>query len=150
MPKHVRFFWSGLMYLVIGAIAIFLSRDFTMGTAVRMGPGYFPTVLGYLLALIGAASIIRSFIQEGTRIEGFAWGKIVFVTVSVVAFAVLLEGAGLVVAVLALIMISAAASNYFNWKHSLTYAVGTAVFCGLVFIKGLGLPMPLFGPWLGM
>jgi hypothetical protein len=150
MPKDLRDFWAGLLYLIIGVAALYMAGDYEMGTAISMGPGYFPKVLSGLLVLIGAISLIRSFIVEGEPLQGFAFSKIIFVTLSIVAFALLVEGAGLAIAVIAVFFISALASKFFNWKFTLGIALGAAVFCSLVFVKGLGIPLPIFGSWFGM
>lgn len=150
MPKDLRDFWAALLYLIIGVAALYMADDYEMGTAISMGPGYFPNVLSGLLVLIGAISLIRSFMVEGEPLQGFAFSKIFFVTLSIVAFALLVEGAGLAIAVVAVFFISALASKFFNWKFTLGIALGAAVFCSLVFVKGLGIPLPIFGSWFGM
>lgn len=149
MPKELRDFWAGVLYLVIGAWAFYMAFDYEMGTAVRMGPGYFPKVLSGLLMLTGAISLIRSFFIQGEPLTGLAWGKTLYVVVSVCVFAVIVEGAGLAIAVIAVFFISAAASKYFNWKFTVGISLGAAVFCSLVFVKGLGIPLPIFGSWFG-
>lgn len=150
MPKDLRDFWAGLLYLIIGAAALYMAADYEMGTAISMGPGYFPKVLSGLLMAIGVISMIRSFLVEGEPLKGFALSKIIYVTVSIIAFALLVEGAGLAIAVVAVFFISALASKFFNWKFTLGIALGAAVFCSLVFVKGLGIPLPIFGSWFGM
>ncbi|MFN4329038.1 MAG: tripartite tricarboxylate transporter TctB family protein [Limnobacter sp.] len=150
MPKDLRDFWSGLLYLIVGAAGYALAQDYEMGTAIKMGPGYFPIVLSGLLMLIGVLAIGRSFIKEGEPLDGLAVKKILYVTASVVAFALLVEGAGLFIAVLALFVISAAASRFFDWKFSLIVGAGAGVFCCLVFVKGLGIPLPIIGSWFGV
>lgn len=150
MPKDLRDFWAGLLYLIIGAAALYMAGDYEMGTAISMGPGYFPKVLSCLLIAIGVISMIRSFLIEGEPLKGFAFSKIIYVTISIVAFALLVEGAGLAIAVMVVFFISAAASKFFNWKFTLGIALGAAVFCSLVFVKGLGIPLPIFGSWFGM
>lgn len=150
MPKDLRDFWAGLLYLIIGTAALYMAADYDMGTAVAMGPGYFPKVLSGLLILIGAISLIRSFFVQGEPLVGFPIVKILYVTVSILAFALVVEGAGFAIAVMLVFGISAAASKYFNWKFTLIIATGSAIFCSLLFIKGLGIPLPIFGPWLGM
>ncbi len=150
MPKDLRDFWAGLLYLIIGAAALYMAADYEMGTAISMGPGYFPKVLSGLLILIGAASLVRSFIVEGEPLKGFAFSKIIYVTISIIVFALLVEGAGLAIAVMAVVGISAMASKFFNWKFTRGIAFGAAVFCSLVFVKGLGIPLPIFGSWFGM
>lgn len=150
MPKNIKDFWSGLLYLAVGASAVIIAQDYPMGTAVRMGPGYFPTVLGYILALIGVVALVRSFIQTGSPLNGLAVQKSVLIAASVISFALLAEGAGLAVAVVAVVMVSSMGSRYFDWKKSLIVSLGAAAFCALVFVKGLGVPLPIVGPWLGM
>jgi hypothetical protein len=150
MPKDLRDFWAGLLYLIIGTAALYMAADYEMGTAISMGPGYFPKVLSGLLILIGAASLIRSFFVQGEPLEGFPFAKIMYVTISIIAFALLVEGAGLAIAVIVLFAISAAASKFFNWKFTIGISLGAAIFCSLVFVKGLGIPLPIFGSWFGM
>jgi hypothetical protein len=113
-----------------------------------MGPAYFPTTLGSLLLLIGVASLVRSFFVRGEPIGAIAWKGMFLVTLATVLFGVLLRPAGLVLALAALILASAAASIKFrfDWK-ALAMMGGLIVFCGLVFVKGLGLPVSLLGTW---
>ena len=87
--KHPKDFYAGLMYAAIGLGAIFIARDYNLGSSVRMGPGYFPTVLGGLLALVGFVSIARSFLRVGEAIEPFFWKGIILVLGSAVLFGLL-------------------------------------------------------------
>jgi hypothetical protein len=151
--RHPKNFWIGLIFLCFGLAAIYLIGENEMGTAGRMGPGYFPTVLGGLLALVGLGGIIRSFI--GRRIEAhdaigtFHIRDIVIILGAVILFGVLMRGAGLPVAAFVLVLLSSYASKQFKLGSSLLLAVGLAVFAVLLFVKLLGLPMPVIGPWLG-
>ncbi|MBI1734739.1 MAG: tripartite tricarboxylate transporter TctB family protein [Candidatus Rokubacteria bacterium] len=149
MIRHPRDFWSGLIFIAAGGAAVAIARNYPMGSAVRMGPAYFPTVLGALLALIGIAILVRSFITPGERIAGFAWKPLVLVLVSTVLFGVLVRTGGLVVALILLVLISAWASRNFRWAPAVALAVGLTVFSVLVFVKALGLPIPVIGAWLG-
>ena len=142
-------FLSGIIFIAFGAAAVVIANDYSMGSAGRMGPGYFPSVLGILLTLIGAAGVIRSLVKHGTPLGRFAVREIFLVLVSIIAFGVLIRGAGLAIAVVALVMASGYASVKFKVAPYLAVAGGLAVFSVLVFVKGLGLPMPMFGPWLG-
>lgn len=149
--KGPQDFWTGVMYVFFGGGAVLLSRDFGMGTAARMGPGYFPTVLGAMLMLFGVIALLRSFVRPGEAIGAIAWKPVVLVTGAVVAFAFLLQTGGLILALAALILVSAAASSKFKFEMRATLAmVGLITFCSLVFVKGLGVPMPLFGSWFGV
>ena len=141
-------FWAGLLYAGFGSTAIVLARDYGWGSSSRMGPGYFPTVLGSLLLLIGVASFVRSFIARGEPIGGIAWKGLILVTAGTLLFGFLLRPAGLVPALLALILVSAAASVKFrfDWK-AMGLMLVLVAFCSLVFVKGLGLPVPLLGSW---
>ena len=149
MTRNPKDFWTGLLYIFFGASAIIIARDYNMGTAVRMGPAFFPTILGAVLAVIGAIAVIRSFIAPGTPIGGFSFKGLVLVTLSVVIFGFLVRGAGLVVALPLLVIISAYASTRFRWRTTLIMAAGLTIFCALVFVKGLGIPLPIIGPWFG-
>ena len=138
-----------MLYIFFGSVAVIVARGYPMGTALRMGPAYFPSILGGLLILIGAISVIRSFIAEGAPIGAFALRKGGLVIASVLLFGATVRGAGLAIALPALVLISAAASDRFRWWPTLMLAAGLGVFCVLVFLNGLGVPLPLLGPWLG-
>jgi putative tricarboxylic transport membrane protein len=143
-------FWTGVIYVLFGGLAFWIARDYGFGTASRMGPGYFPTILGAILVLIGVTSLVRSFIVPGDPLGKFALKAGVLILVSTVLFGFLVNRAGLVIALLALVLVSAAASEKFRfeWKAVLGLIVLIA-FCALVFVMGLGVPMPLIGTWFG-
>ena len=149
MGRNAKDFWTGLIYILFGSSVIFIARDYTMGNAFRMGPAYFPTVLSVILILLGAISLIRSFITAGTPIGAFAFKGLTLVSLSVLVFGFLVRGAGLAVALPLLVIISAYASMRFRWRPTLLMAVGLTIFCSLVFLKGLGIPLPIIGPWFG-
>lgn len=149
MTRNSRDFWTGLIYIFFGSSAILIARDYGMGTAIKMGPAYFPTILGGLLLLIGVISVIRSFIVAGIPIGAFAFKGLAMVTVSVVAFGFVVRGLGLAIALPLLIIISARGSTRFRWRPTLLMAAGMTIFCVFVFLKGLGIPLPIIGPWLG-
>jgi hypothetical protein len=141
-------FWAGVIFVSVGLVAIVTGRDYSMINNGIIGPAYFPTILGSILVLIGAVSVIRSFIRPGEAIGQFALKKAFLVLSGVVLFGVLINGAGLPVAVIALVMLAGLASGKFKLMPFLAVAVGLAFFCVLVFVKGLGLLMPTVGPWL--
>jgi putative tricarboxylic transport membrane protein len=142
-------FWTGLIYIFFGVSAIVISREYGMGTGVRMGPAYFPTVLGGLLSVIGAIAVVRSFLIPGTPIGAFAFKALVIVCGSVLLLGFFVRGAGLVITLPLLVIVSAAASTRFRFWATVFIAAGLTIFCVLVFIKGLGIPLPLIGPWIG-
>ena len=147
--RHPKDFWIGIIFLFFGLAAVIIGRDYSMGTAGRMGPAYFPTVLGALLAIIGLIGVVRSFLHEGEAIAKFHIKELALVLVAVLLFGFLMRGAGLVPAAIVLIVMSAFASPKFTWGATLLLAVGLAIFAVVLFVKLLGLPMPIFGPWLG-
>ena len=149
MTRSPKDFWTGLIYIFFGASAILIAREYGMGTAIKMGPAYFPTILGATLAGIGAISVIRSFIVPGPPIGAFAFKGLTLVTVSVLIFGYIVRGAGLAVALPVLVIVSALASSRFRWRPTLIMAAGLTIFCVLVFVKGLGIPLPIIGPWFG-
>jgi len=149
MIRSSKDFWTGLIYLFFGVSAILIARDYGMGTGGKMGPAYFPTILGGLLVVIGVISVIRSFIAHGAPIGTLAFKGLLLVSVSVLIFGILVRGAGLAVSLPLLVIISAYASTRFRWGPTLLIAAGLTIFCSLVFIKGLGIPLPIIGPWFG-
>lgn len=149
MIRGQKDFWSGMLYILLGSTAIVVAADYGMGTALKMGAAYFPSLLGALLVLIGAISVIRSFIIQGAPIGAFAVKPLALIVGSVVLFGAIIRGAGLAVALPLLVIISSFASSRFRWLPSIAMASGLAVFCILVFLKFLGVPLPLIGNWLG-
>ena len=147
--RHPKDFWSGIVFLLFGLSAIVIGQDYEMGTAGRMGPSYFPSVLGGMLSLVGAASLIRSFFRQGEPIGRLYWRELALVLVAVLLFGFLVRDAGLIPATLVLIMIASYAGQKFNLKHSIALAIGAALFAVGLFVKLLGLPMPMLGPWFG-
>jgi hypothetical protein len=147
--RNPKDFWTGIIYVLFGATAFVIGRGYPMGTALKMGPGYFPTILSVLMVLIGIASLLRSILRPGTPIGSFAGRGLLLVVASTALFGLLLRKAGLIIALPVLVLASAYASREFRWKQSVLLAAGLTVSCALIFLKGLGVPIPLVGPWFG-
>lgn len=150
LPSYIRNpkeFWSGVMFLSFGLAGVIIGQDYEMGHAGRMGPGYFPVVLGGILSLIGLVSVIRSFFSAGEAVGHFAFKAAFLILFSVFLFGILVRGAGIVVSLVLMVIISSYASSKFRLRSSLLLAVGAAIFCVSVFILALGLPMPIIGSW---
>jgi hypothetical protein len=142
-------FWSGVIFVVVGVAAVVFARDHPMGTTMRMGPAYFPTMLGILLGLIGLAVILRALIQPGPPVGQFSFWKPALVLGSNVLFGLLLRPLGLVVSIVLLVLVSAYASERFRWPAALVLAIALAAGSALGFVRLLGLPIPILGSWLG-
>lgn len=147
--RNPKEFWAGVMFTVLGGMAVVIGQDYTMGTAGKMGPGYFPTVLGGILTVLGLIAIVRSLIKGGETLDRFALKPAFMVLFSVFLFGILMRSAGMVVAVMALVIVGGLASSKYNWKSNLLLAIGGTIFCAIIFVKGLGVPMPLFGTLFG-
>jgi len=137
-------FLAGLLFLAIGAGAIVVARGYHFGTAMRMGSGYFPTVLGGILALFGLFLLARGF-RSGKR-EAMAWGwwPLACTTASMVVFGFLLPRFGLVPALAALFFVSAAGGREFRFGEVLALTAVMTAFAVGVFIYLLKLPFQLF------
>ena len=142
-PKN---FWSGVMFFALGLGFALFAQNYDMGTAQRMGPAYFPTVLGALLALLGLGIAIGGLAREGHdgKIDKFHFGPIAWIIGAIVVFGVLLRPAGLVVALVALVTISMFGSHEFKWKEAAAVSFVMGVIVYLVFIYGLKLTIPVW------
>jgi hypothetical protein len=147
--KSPKDFWAGVLYLVFGGVALIIGRDYSLGTALRMGPGYFSIVLSIMLMAIGSVVFIRSFLVRDDALPPLALKATILVIGSVLLCSYLLPRAGLIVALTVLMLGAAAASRKFRseWKRMLLLTIGTIIFCILVFVYLLGVPLPLLGVW---
>lgn len=142
--RNSRDFLAGLIFLFVGVFAAVLSRDYPMGSAMRMGPGYFPFVLGVLLALLGAAICVRSMAQRGPGVEGVDPRALVLVLAAVGAFAVTIESAGIIIAATLLLAIGASASRESRYREVIALTLLLLALTVGVFVYGLGLPFRLW------
>ncbi len=148
--RNQRDFGAGIMYMVIGLFFAIVATRYNMGTAAKMGPGYFPFYLGLLMALLGLLVLVRSMGAKATieTIPKFNWKIIIQITGAVVLYALLLPRMGFLVAVVVLVLVSASASKDFTWKGSLLNATFLVIFTYSVFVVGLKLQFPLLPAFL--
>lgn len=142
-------FAAGVFFLAFGAFFFILGRGYSMGSARSMGPGYFPALLSVLLMIVGVSAILKSMFRAGEKVEHIAVSKLALVTLSMVAFAFSLRPLGLIAAIVLAVMISGLGSRKFRVGTYLLLSAGLAAGSSLVFVKFLGLPIPLIGTWLG-
>ena len=136
-------FWSGLMLISAGAAALIIGLEYRLGSALRMGPGYFPSVLGGILILLGFLVLAKG-LKSGDRIEGrWSLRALILLPMSLVLFGLLMENAGFVPALLVLIVGSGAAGEDFKVGETLILAIVLTLCAVAVFVWGLGLPFPL-------
>lgn len=150
--KNTRDFYAGLMFIIFGAIFIVLSLQYTMGTASKMGPAYFPAILGGILVGLGSIVLFGSMSKSAPelKVEKFELDIIGYLLGSVAVFAALLVPGGFVAALLGLIFISSKASHEFSLRDTSISVVVLAIASYLVFIKGLQLQMPSWPKFLGL
>lgn len=143
--RENRDFLSGLMFMIIGLGAIFIARDYPVGSALRMGPGYFPVALGGILFLMGLYVMVQGLIRK-ERVKGnWSLRALVVLPAAVIVFGLMVERAGFVPALIVLTIISAAAGREFKLREVLMLAILLTVCSVGLFIYGLGMPYPLFG-----
>jgi hypothetical protein len=146
--RHPKDFWAGVLFIAFGGAACVIALNYAMGTAARMGPGYFPRVLGLLLCALGALLVLRSFKLQGVPLSFPTFKPIAIVLGSVMLFGLVVNKAGLVIATLLLVLVSSTASHEYRWRESIVAAIALAVFVVVAFRYGLGLQLPTWPPAL--
>ncbi len=142
--KSPRDFWAGIMFLAFGLFsAVWAVANYQMGTAVRMGPAYFPAVLGGMLAVLGLFVLIESFALEGPPVAKINLRPLILISAACVVYGYLMKPLGLVLATAALVYISAYGGHEFKWREVTILYVVLIIFSVLVFVKGLTLPFPI-------
>jgi hypothetical protein len=139
-----RDFLAGLMFIAIGVAALVFGRDLRMGTAVRMGAGFFPFVLTGVLIVLGlviTASGIKSSAETHIRLS---WRPLILIPAAVALFALLINTAGLAITTAAVIVVSRLVRPNYSWTETILLALGSAIVAAVVFYYGLGLNLPLW------
>jgi len=137
-------FLAGLLFLAIGAVAIAVAREYPLGTAMRMGSGYFPTVLGGILVLFGVFLMVRGARSRGGEPVTWGWKPLACIVASMVLFGFLLPRLGLVPALVALFFTAAFGGREFRFREVLVLTVLMTAFAVGVFVYLLKLPFALF------
>ena len=144
--RHPKDFFSGLIFIGVGIIALIIGREYSLGTATRMGPGYFPALLGGLLTLLGAIIAARSLLLTGPRVDAIHWRPLILILASMLTFAALLEPAGVVISTVALVVVGCLASPESRLRDMIILIVFLLVVALGLFVYSLGLPIKVW-PW---
>jgi hypothetical protein len=145
--KNPQDFWSGVMFIAFGVVAVIVSRDYPMGSAMRMGPGYFPTYIGVALIILGAIIAAVSFKSVGEAIGRFPWKAIVLLCAAFIGFALGMETVGFIPSLAILIVLSALAGREWRWKEIVAEVIVLTIGAWAIFIYGIELPFPLWGSY---
>ncbi|MGH6611365.1 MAG: tripartite tricarboxylate transporter TctB family protein [Burkholderiaceae bacterium] len=143
--RNQKDFWSGVMFFAFGLFFAGFAQEYDMGSAARMGPAFFPTMLGGMLLLLGVIIGIQGLtIEEAEgKIDRFYFRPLLLVLGSVVAFGLLLRPAGLIVSLFVLVIISSFGGHEFKWRDVLLLALGLMLLMLAVFVYGLGMTIPV-------
>jgi hypothetical protein len=141
--RSPRDFFAGAIFLSFGLCAVLVGRDYPMGTALHMGSGYFPFVLGALLLILGAIISIKSLVIAGDALESIGLRPLLLVLLAIGAFAVSVDTIGLVAATVLMAVIGAAASPESRWREVVVLTIALLGLAVGVFAYGLGLPFTL-------
>jgi hypothetical protein len=137
-------FLAGLLMIVVGAIAFFMALDYPFGSALRMGPGYFPRALAGILIGFGVVIGLRG-LRTGEKVQGvWGWKALLFVGAAFIAFGTLMDRVGFIPSLVVLFFVAAFAGHEFRLKEVIILTIAMSAFAYGVFIYGLGLPYRLF------
>lgn len=156
--KSQKDFWAGLLYVIVGVGFALGATRYTIGSAARMGPGYFPLVVGILLAVLGLVIVLRALViqtPDGDPIGPWAWKPLVFIILANFLFGILLGGVpslglppmGLIVAIVVLTGVAALAGREFRLVEVAVLALVLAAGSWAVFVWGLNLQLPVWPRW---
>ena len=144
---------AGLMFIGVAVLGLWISRNYPIGTALRMGTGYVPRLLCWILLGLGAVIFLQGLFEAASDrapTAGHAapaWRPVIFVTLSLVTFALALERLGLVIAIVLLIGIGALAARDLKPLETAVAALVLVVLSWAIFIVGLGLTIPVWPEW---
>ena len=149
MQKSLKDLLAGLVFIVFGASFAFAAWRYDLGTAIRMGPGMFPLLLGGILVLLGVLVVVEGMAAgEGGPIGAVPWRGLVLILGAVLFFGFFVRPLGLVPTLFVAVLLAAFSSTRTSVVAAVALALALTLFCTLIFVFGLGLLLPLFGPWL--
>lgn len=137
-------FGAGAMFIAFGGLGLYIARDYATGSALRMGPGYVPHLLCWLMIAVGAVVALRGLLTGDTPVARWYLRPLVFVLGGLMVFRYLIELGGLLFATLATVLLGAYGSQEFRLRDSLLLAFGLGIGAVGVFVYALGLPMTIW------
>jgi hypothetical protein len=149
--KSQRDFWSGLMFVGVGAAFAIGATNYSMGTSARPGAGYFPLLLSIIMAVLGAIVLFKSLTVEtpgGDPVGRFAWKPLLIIVASIITFGLLIERIGMIATIPILILMSSLAGDEFKLRGVIVSAIVLTIGSYLVFIYGLKLTIPIWPRFL--
>ncbi|MGE0223172.1 MAG: tripartite tricarboxylate transporter TctB family protein [Acetobacteraceae bacterium] len=146
MGKNLQDLLTGLMFMGIGAFALWVGADYPRGTPVRLGTGVFPMILSWGLVLVGAIVFIKGLVTTGPSMGAIAWRPVILIPLAAAMFAFLIEPAGLVVAMLVMMILARFAGDGHSNKEFAIFTVIMLLMGVGIFIWGLEMPLKVF-PW---
>jgi hypothetical protein len=135
---------AAVLFLAIGLAGVYFGRDLAFGNATRMGPGFFPTILSWIIVAVGVIVGLRSLAIAGPPIEPVRLRPLLFILIAIIAFGFLIERIGLAITVAGLAMFAAYARSGVNPKETLVLALGLSAFAVAVFAYALNQPLPVW------
>jgi hypothetical protein len=135
--------WAGVMLIATGVAAVVIARDYPFGSTLRMGPGYFPTILGSIITLFGLYFVIKGLRSSEMIEANWSLRALIVLPLSLVLFGLLMDRAGFLPALAVLVFGSAAAGPEFKFKEVTLLTIILTALCVVIFIWGLALPYPL-------
>lgn len=149
MPRSQKDLIAGAVFAAFGLAFAIVAWSYDLGTALRMGPGYFPLMLGGALVVLGVAIAIEGLLRrEATPIGPISWRAIILLTAAVLFFGFTVRRIGLAPALFGAVLLAAFSSRRTTVVMAFLMAAGLSALCSLIFVELLSLPIPLIGPWL--
>lgn len=149
MQKSLRDIVAGAIFVAFGVAFAVTAWRYDLGTMLRMGPGYFPLLLGVVLAALGLAIAVQGAMKADVAELGpIPWRGIVLISAAILFFGFTVRRLGLAPALFVTVLLAAFSSSRVNALEALAMAVGLTIFCLVIFVWMLGMPVPLLGPWL--
>ena len=145
--KSEKDFWSGLMFIVVGAAFAWGATAYSFGSSARPGPAYFPFGLGVLMAILGGLVLFKSLtfeVEGGDKIGPWAWKPLIMITATVAIFGWMLPHMGMFIALPILVVVAALAGDEFHWKDAVISSIVLTAGSWVIFIWGLNLTIPLW------